>query len=142
MDCKKFQTKIIVLHDEQMTENEKKEMRDHMMGCPDCTKAYIVLSEALDILVQEKNIQPQPYLFSRIKTRLDSTRTVQRPTKTLLAKMQPAMFIFLLIISVYIGTTVGYSFSKKIEIQSYTNEISLYINEMQTEPLENFLIEQ
>ena len=142
MDCKKFQTKIIFLHDEQMTENEKKEMRDHMMGCPDCTKAYIVLSEALDIIVQEKNIQPKPYLFSRIKTRLNSTRTVQRPTKTLLAKLQPAMFIFLLIISVYIGTTVGYSFSKKIEIQSYTNEISLYINEMQTEPLENFLIEQ
>lgn len=142
MDCKKFQTKIIFLHEKELTENEINEMREHMNGCQDCAMAYSVLSEALLILEHEKQIQPKPFLFSRIKTRLDSDTVLERPATTFIARLQPAMFIILLILSVYTGTTLGHNFSKQIGIQSYTEEIALYINEMQTEPLENFLIEQ
>ncbi|HAX95158.1 MAG TPA: hypothetical protein DCY35_01335 [Prolixibacteraceae bacterium] len=142
MDCNKFQARIIFLHDEELTENEKKEMMEHMKGCADCTMAFAALSEALSILAQEKEILPNPYLFSKIKTRLNSASPDKRPTKTVFARLQPTIFILLLIISVYTGTSLGHSFSKQIEIQSYTDEIALYINEMQTEPLENFLLEQ
>jgi len=56
--------------------------------------------------------------------------------------LQPAMFSLLLLAGIYTGIKIGQSATVELTtLQSAENELVPYLNEMEAEPIENFLME-
>jgi len=140
MNCKECRNKLLNYLDGQISEENSLRISQHLKICPSCEEYAGYLRQHLDLIEAEKKMEPKPFLYTRVKSRMASTGA-QLPKKIWSATLQPALFSILLMIAIFSGIKVGQYFSKPVEFDFISESLTPLVNEMETEPFEIFLID-
>jgi hypothetical protein len=145
MNCKTLHTKIIFFLEGSLPAWEMEEIKIHLENCSDCAVFANEMKKTLAVIENEKTPQLNPFFYTRVKTRLENqTENVvaTRQTSVLVRILQPALFSLLLIAGIYSGIKIGQPAKVNSNIPVFAeNEVVPYFNEMETEAIENFLME-
>lgn len=145
MSCKKLHKKLIFFVEKELPEKERIKIQNHLLECPECAAFVKDLNKSFDILAKEKLPEINPFFFTRVKARLESQSNAEKVPfwqPIMIKFVQPTFFSLLLIAGIYTGFKIGTP-SASIQISSSNSEQEMipFLNEMQTEPIEGFLME-
>ncbi len=145
MNCKTLHTKIIFFTEGSLPAREMEEIKIHLEDCSDCAAFANEMNKTLAIIESEKNPALNPFFYTRVKARLENQSAekmmVQR-TPAFVRILQPAFFSILLLAGIYTGIRIGQPVKVNSDAINYTeNEMIPYLNEMEAEAIENFLME-
>jgi len=145
MNCKILHTKIIFFTEGVLPEWEKEEIKMHLEYCSDCAAFANEMKKTLAVIENEKTPQLNPFFYTRVKARienLDENVALTRKVPVLVRILQPALFSLLLMAGIYTGVKIGQPSKVNSDIPVFAeNEVVPYFNEMETEAIENFLME-
>ena len=145
MNCNTLHTKLIFFLEGELPGWEMEEVKIHFERCPDCVAFAEEMKKTLAIIGNEKTPQLNPFFYTRVKARLENQAenvAVTRQTPVLVRILQPAMFSLLLLAGIYTGIKIGQPAKVNSDIPVFAeNEVVPYFNEMETEAIENFLME-
>ena len=144
MNCKVLHKRLIFFLEKELPENEMEQISAHITECESCALFLKDMRKTLSIIEKEKRQETNPFLYSRVKVRLENYRErsgAQGWITQLKPALQPIAFSALLVLGVY----SGFEFGKPIEDTGGTiaaqNEIIPYLNEMEVERIETFLMD-
>lgn len=145
MNCNTLHTKIIFFLEGELPEWEMEEIKIHLESCTGCVAFAEEMKKTLAVLETDKTPQLNPFFYTRVKARLEKQaeeKVVNQRSLVLVRILQPALFSVLLIAGIYAGIKIGEPAKINSDSTVYTeNELIPYLNEMETESIENFLIE-
>jgi hypothetical protein len=145
MKCKTLHKKLFFFLEGDLPENEANEMRVHLAECESCAAFAGDMQKTLGIIQIEKSPDVNPFFYTRLKARMenDEVQEKQRVGFPVWEKvLQPAFFSFLLLAGIYTGIKIGQPANSGTEQNIFAEtELVPFLNEMETEPLENFLME-
>jgi anti-sigma factor RsiW len=145
MKCKTVHKKIIFFIDGELPAAEMEQMKIHFSECSECAAFAEEMKKTLAIIDIEKAPQLNPFFYTRLKARLENQAeqvAAIRQTPVLVRILQPALFSLVLLAGVYTGIKIGQPVKINTDIPVFTeNEVVPYFNEMETESIENFLME-
>lgn len=145
MNCKTLHTKIIFFTEGSLPAREMEEIKIHLENCSDCAAFAIEMKNTLAVIENEKMPQLNPFFYTRVKARLENQSenvVITQQTPVLVRILQPALFSLLLLIGIYTGVKIGQPAKVSYDIPVFAeNEVVPYFNEMETEAIENFLME-
>jgi anti-sigma factor RsiW len=145
MNCNTLHTRIIFFTEGSLPQNEMEEIRSHLEKCPDCAAFAEEMKKTLIILQNDKLQEVNPFFYTRVKARLENQaaeKVAVQQSPVFVRILQSAFFSLLLVAGIYTGIKIGQP--EKIHTNSsvYTeDEMIPYLNEMETETIENFLME-
>jgi anti-sigma factor RsiW len=143
MQCKKLHKKLIFYLEGDLPYKEAEEVKQHLAECKECTAFAGEMSKTLGVLQTEKSPEVTPFFYTRLKARLESqteksSQLVSHPF--VVRVLQPAFFSLLLLAGVYTGIKIGQPAETGTNYYQQEQVIP-YLNEMETEPIEAFLME-
>lgn len=145
MNCNTLHTKIIFFTEGSLPSWEMEEIKIHLENCSDCTAFANEMKKTLAVIENEKMPQLNPFFYTRVKARLENQAenvVATRQTPVLVRILQPALFSLLLLAGIYTGVKIGQPAKVNSDIPVFAeNEVVPYFNEMETEAIENFLME-
>ncbi|MFV0590814.1 MAG: anti-sigma factor family protein [Draconibacterium sp.] len=144
MKCKAVHNKLIFFLERELPEPEMKAVREHLDACPDCALFAEEMKTTLSILETEKVSEVNPYFYTRVKAKLDRQSEVQPGeirSSLLVRVLQPVAFTVVLLLGIYGGVKLGATGAKPGISLTAQHEMVPYLNEMDVEPLETFLME-
>lgn len=145
MNCKTLHTKIIFFLEGELPASEMEEIKVHLENCSDCAAFAYEMKKTLAVIENEKMPHLNPYFYTRVKARLENQAenvALARQTPVLVRILQPAVFSLLLLAGIYSGIKIGQPAKINSDIPVFSeNEVVPYFNEMETEAIENFLME-
>ena len=145
MNCKTLHTKIIFFLEGELPAGEMEEVKIHLESCSDCAAFTNEMRKTLAVIENEKTPQLNPFFYTRVKARLENqpeSVVATRQVPVLVRILQPALFSLLLIAGIYTGVKIGQPAKINSDVPVFSeNEVVPYFNEMETEAIENFLME-
>lgn len=145
MNCKTLHTRIIFFTEGSLPAWEMEEVKIHLGTCTYCAAFADEIKKTLALLENDKTRQINPFFYTRVKARLENqaeNAVATRQTPVLVRILQPALFSLLLLAGIYTGIRIGQPAKINSGNSVYTeNEMIPYLNEMETEAIENFLME-
>ncbi len=145
MNCKTLHTKIIFFTEGSLPAREMEEIKIHLENCSNCAAFANEMKKTLAVIENENTPQLNPFFYTRVKARLENRveeEKVIRRSPVLVRILQPAMFSLLLLAGIYTGIKIGQPAKISSDVPVFSeNEMVPYFNEMETEAIENFLME-
>ena len=145
MKCKNLHKDLIPFLEGELSPEKMEEIQNHLNLCSTCADFAKELKLTLGIIESEKDFEVNPYFYTRLKARLENVGDEQPSFfgRTILVRVvQPVMFSVLLILGVYLGIKIGEPAStKQYTVTLMQNQEIPYLNEMETETIESFLME-
>lgn len=145
MNCKNLHKKLIFFLEGDLSKYESEQVQLHLSDCEDCRLFLNEMKKTLGIIEIEKSPDVNPFFYTRLKARLENQESTQpyysrQPVYSKV--LQPAVFTLLLLVGIYSGFKVGQSKSAQLANDTFSEvEMIPYLNEMNTEPIEAFLME-
>lgn len=143
MNCKTIHNKLIFFLEKELTVSEMKLVQEHLDNCSECVLFVEEMKLTLDILTTEKNQEENTFFYTRVKARLENREAEQVVGRPVFARvLQPLAFSTILLLGIYGGIKLGQP--HKTELASTTTseqQMIPYLNEMDAEPIETFLME-
>ena len=142
MKCKSTYKDLIFYIDGELSSQRRKEISRHLESCPECMKLYNELKATLGIVELEKNVEPNPFLATRIKENISKSRNKKSLFAPSFQKIfQPALFSFLMVVGIFAGVMLGNSFTPTNTGKLSELEIEQsYLNDLQQEQIELVLL--
>jgi hypothetical protein len=145
MNCKTLHTKIIFFLEEELPDREMEDIKIHLESCPGCIAFASEMKKTLTVLHNDKLQEVNPFFYTRVKARLENQeaeKTAARRNPVLVRILQPAFFSILLLAGIYTGVKIGQPSKNAADTSVYAEtEMIPYLNEMESETIENFLME-
>lgn len=143
MNCKKLHKHLIFYLEGELPAREMKQVKLHLAECSDCANFAAEMQKMLGVIETDRERKINPYFYTRIKARLNSqpARREASFNPVFIRIMQPAILSVLLIAGIYTGIKIGQPVRTQNENSFATTEIVPYLNEMQSEAIESFLME-
>ena len=145
MKCRTIHKKLIFFLEGDLTNKEAEEISAHLAQCGECAAFAEDMKKTLSVLTIEKSPEVNPFFYTRLKARMEKeTEAVYQPAGIPFWEkvLQPALFSLLLLAGIYSGIKIGQPLSDGMTAVSYAeNELIPYLNEMEAEPIETFLME-
>ena len=145
MKCNDLHNKIIFFLDAELPVKEMQEIKLHLAECAECNAFTEEMKKTFKILSDEKRPEVNPFFYTRVKAKLEKQLEAKKGfvLKPALVKiLQPAFFSILLIAGIYTGIKIGQPVPKPVGFDTdIQHEIVPYLNEMETETIELFLME-
>lgn len=143
MNCKTIHKQLIFFVEKDLPISEMKAIQGHLDSCKECALFAEELQKTLGVIETEKVNEINPFFYTRVKSRLENRENSTSLARPLVVRiLQPVAFSIVLILSVYGGIKLGQP--HKAEMASIVlNEQQMvpYVNEMDAEPIEAFLME-
>lgn len=145
MKCKTVHKNLIFFLEKELPVSEMSEVQQHLDTCSECALFASEMKKTLGILETEKVADVNPYFYTRVKAKLENQESkvnavFGRPV--LLRVLQPVAFSILLILGVYGGIKIGDTGStQKATNRIAEQEMIPFWNELDAEPIENFLLQ-
>jgi hypothetical protein len=140
MNCKTIHNKLIFFIEEELSTHEMRAVESHLKNCSSCALFADELQKTLGLIEKEKVYEQNPFFYTRVKARLEKQHKKIHMTRPVLIRvMQPLAFSILLVLGVYGGIQLGVP--HKTNQMANTQQIVPYLNEIETEPIEAFLME-
>ncbi len=143
MECKNCHSKLTDYIEGGLNIQDMQEVAAHLKKCTSCSTFVIYLRTTLDIIQEEKQIQPYPFLYSRIMARIDSESNAGILRQTFSSfRWIPAVAAGLVLL---IGVLGGLGLGKVLAPDVYQDESAIsgfeyLVNDMEQEPIEQFLL--
>lgn len=145
MKCKTLHKKLIFFLDGELPEKETQEIRIHLNECADCAAFAEEMKKTLGIIQVEKSPEVNPFFYTRLKARMENeeAREKQRVGFPIWERvLQPAFFSLLLLAGIYTGIKIGQPATNDPGQNKFAEtELVPFLNEMEAEPIETFLME-
>ena len=145
MKCKTLHKKLIFFLENDLPEEEEELIKNHLDECADCRAFAEYMKQMLNVMQKEKSPGVNPFFYTQLKAKMEREESVPEqfvPGKVWKRVLQPAFFSLLLITGIYAGIKIGAEAHSKSSYNAYSEyEIFSYLDEMQSEPIETFLME-
>jgi len=145
MNCNSIHKKLIFFLDGDLTVKEAEEVSAHLAQCGKCAAFAEDMKRTLGIVELEKSPEVNPFFYTRLKARIDKEKeNIIRPAGSPMWEkvLQPAIFSLLLLAGIYTGIKIGQPATRELtSLYSAETELVPYLNEMEAEPIETFLME-
>lgn len=144
MKCKAIHKKLISFLDGDLPEEEMKQVQKHLNDCNKCFAFVTEMKKTFDVLGEEKSTDVNPFFYTRLKARLENEEEENpAPEKLpgLVKVFQPVFFSVLLLLGIYSGYKIAQPTSSLQANGELQEEVIPYLDEMEAEPLEAFLME-
>lgn len=141
MKCKKCRTHLIAFTRGQLTGEEASQIRVHLESCEECRLFADYQSSIFSIIQTEKEIQPDPFLATRIHGLLEQP-VAWKESRVVRPRLIPALAFSVFILAGILG---GIGLGKLIipgtpKDQMVRNELRILVDDLQQEPLESFIL--
>lgn len=140
MNCKTIHQDLIFYLGNELPEERKIVVQEHLNECADCMKFYEFLKTELKLISDEKNPEVSPFFYTRLSARLEDSQEYL-PKKNWTRILQPAFYSLILIIGIYGGLKLGNDASNNVIQQNKTSNIQM-LDDFEAEPIESFLLEK
>ena len=140
MKCKECHKDLIAYLEGSSTGEPWKGVEEHLSECRDCREFLEVLRDTLALAGGEVVTEPDPWFYTRVKARIDREKDAAI-TSGWRVILQPAFFSLLLLLGIYGGFRLGRLPGIEADRQNAAEQVVPWLNEMNTEPLENFLMD-
>ncbi len=142
MKCDKLHRDLIFYLEGGLDRERRNEISSHLHGCESCRNFADYLELSLSIIDKEKEPEVNPFLYTRIKQKIDNPRYRRSIFITSAAKfLRPSVISIILIFGVFAGIKIGSYLNNKflnnateIQVETY------YLNDFQHEPVETNLL--
>lgn len=145
MKCKTLHKHIIFFLDGELPALEMDQMKAHLSECKECAAFVEEMRKTLEVITSEKSPSVNPFFYTRLKAKMENRAGIQNELfkRPVFAKiLQPAFFSLLLIAGIYTGIKIGQPAVVNSGSAIYAEqEIIPYLNEMENESIETFLME-
>ena len=145
MKCKTLHKKLIFFLDGDLPENEANEMKTHLTECELCAAFAEDMQKTLGIIQIEKSPEVTPFFYTRLKAWMENEKFTaeKRIGFPVWEKvLQPVFFSLLLLAGIYTGIKIGQPATTETGQNIFAEtELVPFLNEMETEPIETFLME-
>jgi predicted anti-sigma-YlaC factor YlaD len=142
MKCKDYPNNLISLIKGELSREEEVRIREHLNGCGECQSFVEYLSATLDVIKIEKQIEPDPFLSTRIEGILQtasSRESLLIPKTRLVTALSFSLFI---LAGAMGGIGVGKLISPASSAENdVAKEILLMVDDLRHEPMEAYLME-
>ena len=145
MKCKTLHKELIFFLEGDLPSRKMEQIQIHLAECNSCAAFADDMKKTLGVLEIEKSPAVNPFFYTRLKAELENraSEELQILGRPVLARiLQPVMFSILLIIGVYAGIKIGEPSPIKVYSTTiFEQEAIPYLNEMEAESIESFLME-
>lgn len=145
MKCKTLHKKLIFFLEGELPSKEMELVRTHLSECISCASFANEMKATLGILESEKSLAVNPFFYTQLKAKLENRESEQKQflrRPAIVRILQPAVFSLLLIIGIYAGVKIGQPSSfQRVSTLDTEQDIISYLNEMESETIEGFLME-
>ncbi len=145
MNCKTLHKELIFFLEGDLPLEKREQLEAHLNECPDCAAFAADIKKTLQVTENEKSTEVNPFFYTRVKAKLENNETqhIAAFENVFLRKvLQPVLFSILLIIGVYSGIKIGQPAPVNVfSSTQFDQETVPYLNEMETESIETFLME-
>lgn len=144
MKCKTVHKKLIFYSNGELNSSETEEIRTHLLDCKKCYDLYTELETTLNLIEKKKILEPNPFLYTRIKQELDNIGSEKNRTAFIPVYkkvLQPVLLSLILAIGLFSGIKLGNTYElKQQEKLAVSQTTEFYFNDLQQEKLEVLLI--
>ena len=146
MKCKNIHKKLISYINDELTGSKNIQIKSHLKNCEKCYNIYTELATTLNLVGEKKTIKPNPFLYTRIKQKLneienEKKQTVHNPVYKKV--LQPAFLSLLLAAGIFTGIKLGSSYEIKQQKNiSVSQTTEFYFNDFNQEKLEIVLLKE
>jgi predicted anti-sigma-YlaC factor YlaD len=142
MNCERCQQKLIPYLEELVQGAELQEMEQHLGECASCRGFAEYLKVTLLTIESSRITQPEPFFYTRVKAKMDKQKESFSSKPGIARILQPAVLTLLLMAATYAGIKIGSS-DWSLKTNSYVTEnLDPLMNELDSEPLETFLMDE
>ena len=145
MKCKTLHKNLIFFLEGELPAKEMEQIKVHLIECTHCEAFAEDMKKTLGVLESEKSPEVNPFFYTRLKAKLENQSAAEEKYAVwpaFVRVLQPVAFSILLIIGIYSGIKIGQPSHDKFEIASMINQGEIpFLNEMETESIEAFLME-
>lgn len=146
MNCKTVSEKLISYSNGELSSSENDILKTHLENCGSCYHLYTEIETTLNLIEKRKTLEPNPFLYTRIKQRLDAIESgTDRPVFIPVYRkvLQPVLLSFLLASGVFFGIKLGNICAlNHQEKYSKSQTTEFYFNDFQQEKLEVLLLSE
>ncbi len=146
MKCNIVRKKLIYHLNDGLNSTENEEITTHLANCKNCYHLYTELEATINLTGKQKTLEPNPFLYTKIKQKLDNieigkNQTVHTPVYKKV--LQPVFLSFLLVLGLYSGIKIGNSFEiKQQESVAVSQSTEFYFDDLQHEKIEILLLNE
>lgn len=144
MECKKCHSQLSDYLEGKLNMQKMQAMAAHLNVCSDCHSFASFLKSTFDIIQEEKQIQPDAFMYSRIMAGIVSipARGKVKNNFLTLRWITAVAAGLVLLIGVFGGLGLGRVLTPSEQPdESELSGFAYLINDLETEPIENFLLE-
>jgi predicted anti-sigma-YlaC factor YlaD len=111
MNCKNVKKSLVPFLENELPEERRVEMENHLKICPDCSRLLEEFSQLWETLEHREKAQPSPYLWTKLKQRIIEYEEGRGPLfgwlEGLVRWTRPAIAIVVLLICIFAGYSLG-----------------------------------
>ncbi len=124
MKCKKVRKELTAYLDGELKDKKRRIISEHLEGCPDCKKEFIILSQQDELLGQMETIEPsvnfRAQFWQKVRTIEISAEAAERSPRFGWLPV-PAMIFLVILIAFHLFT---FSFSVFARDQDLRNQVT------------------
>ncbi len=127
MNCQLCQEKSDAYFGGMLPPDMRIQVEDHLVKCSGCAEIYRIEAVAMKVIGEEKKILPNPFLATRIMTRIESAEAAEALTTTSLKGIvRPALMTLSLAAAIFLGVVLGNIYNDSPEsVHTIPVELSL-----------------
>jgi hypothetical protein len=142
MNHERCKTNLVEYLERTLPEDEMQQISLHLKECSSCRGFAAYLSESLSVLEGMKIKEADPFFYTRLTGKLSGREDMKYLRFRFGRLLQPALISLLFIATVFAGIEIG-GIGKISDNERYVmDNLDPWLNEMKSEPIETFLLEE
>jgi len=145
-DCKNIESKLIFYFYKELNNLEMENIKNHLASCSGCSKLYTDLSKSLLVIDNEKEIELNPFIETRINQKIKELENSQTQGRVVSFRkiIQPAMSVAAVSVGILLGVFFGsfYSTSDSSSNTASYESVEYYMNDLEHETFLSYVLEE
>ncbi|MCF6240545.1 MAG: hypothetical protein L3J74_04270 [Bacteroidales bacterium] len=141
--CNISNKKLIALLNDELPTHKKKILENHIQNCSACQILYSELKQTYYIIEENRVLTPNPFLYTRIKQKLNEelkTQYQKNLKPALWQGIKPVLFLALLIFILWGNIELVNLYTNSNSTIISNNSTEFFLNDLEQEVIEKYLL--
>lgn len=125
MNCKNIQKNLIPFMEQELPEEQRIQIEDHIKGCPACIHLLEEFSQLWGTMNQKERIQPSPYFWLKLNRRISGYEKERKPflewCEGMVRRTRSALAVTAVLVCIFLGYSLG-NFPQTVNGQTQSSE--------------------